>query len=81
MAGLDRERVFYPTLFAVIGTYYRLFAVMGGSTATLTAESVVACSFLMAAVVFQKNLWIVVAVLLRTEFSIFLHRWLIGIQV
>ena len=45
MAGLDRERVFYPTLFAVIGTYYRLFAVMGGSTAILTAESVVACSF------------------------------------
>jgi len=29
--GLDRDRAFYPTVMAVIATYYGLFAVMGGS--------------------------------------------------
>ncbi len=42
LAGFDRDRVFYPTLLAVIATYYILFAVMGKSTPALTIESVVA---------------------------------------
>jgi hypothetical protein len=37
-AGLDRDRAFYPTLTAVIASYYGLFAVMGGSTPALAVE-------------------------------------------
>ncbi len=32
VVGLDRGRVFYATLTAVVGTYYVLFAAMAGST-------------------------------------------------
>jgi hypothetical protein len=60
--GLDRDRAFYPTVLAVVGTYYILFAVLGASTPVLTIESLVACGFfVIAAVGFKKNLWIVAA--------------------
>jgi len=60
--GLDRDRAFYPTVLAVVGTYYILFAVMGASTQVLTIESLVACGFfVLAALGFKKNLWIVAA--------------------
>jgi hypothetical protein len=60
--GLDRDRAFYPTVLAVVGTYYILFAVMGASAPVLTIESLVACGFFaVAAVGFKKNLWIVAA--------------------
>lgn len=78
MVGFDRDRVFYPTMLIVVATYYILFAVMGGSTAALTAESVGALVFLMAAVAgFQKNLWIVAAALAGHGVFDFLHHWLI----
>lgn len=38
--GLDRDRAFYPTVLAVIASYYALFAVMGGSIQVLVLESV-----------------------------------------
>lgn len=38
--GFDRDRAFYPTVTIVIASYYALFAVMGGSTEALAAESV-----------------------------------------
>src|SRR6185436_1324620 len=58
--GLDRDRAFYPTVLAVVGTYYILFAVMGASTPVLAVESMVACGFfVLAALGFKKNLWIV----------------------
>jgi hypothetical protein len=31
IAGLDRDRAFYPTITIVIASYYGLFAVMGGA--------------------------------------------------
>ena len=33
--GFDRDRAFYPTVLAVVASYYVLFAVMGGSTQAL----------------------------------------------
>ena len=63
LARFDRDRVFYPTLLAVIATYYILFAVVGSSTPVLAIESAVAGTFLVLAVVgFKKNLWLVVRV-------------------
>lgn len=62
LAGFDRERLFYPMMIPPIATYYILFAAMGSSTPALTLECLVACLFLMVAVVgFKKNLWLVVA--------------------
>ena len=37
--GLDRERGFYTTITIVIAFLYSLFAVMGGSPATLGADT------------------------------------------
>lgn len=62
--GLDRDRAFYPTVLAVIASYYVLFAVMGGSTAALGAELASTAVFLAFVVVgFRRNLWLVVAAL------------------
>ena len=61
-AGFDRDRAFYSTVLIVVGTYYVLFAAMGGSAQTLLSESVVAMAFVVAAVIgFKRSLWIVVA--------------------
>jgi hypothetical protein len=62
--GLDRDRAFYPTVVAVVSTYYALFAVMGGSLEVLGAESIVVAGFLGAAIVgFKRSPWLVVAAL------------------
>jgi hypothetical protein len=62
VVGLDRDRAFYPTVLAVVATYYGLFAIMGGSTEALIAESAVAALFFAATVIgFKRNLWIVAA--------------------
>ncbi len=78
LAGFDRERVFYPMMLVPIATYYILFAVMGGSTSALTIESLVACIFLMVAVVgFRKNLWLIVAALAGHGVFDFFHHLVI----
>lgn len=60
VVGLDRDRAFYPTVLAVVATYYGLFAIMGGSTEALLAECAVAVLFFTAtAIGFRRNLWIV----------------------
>ena len=65
LVGLDRERAFYPTVLAVIASYYDLFAVMGASTRVLAAEATVtALFFAVVALGFRRNLWLVVAGLL-----------------
>lgn len=76
LAGFDRDRVFYPTLAAVIATYYILFAVMGSSTRALALESLIAAAFFALAVAgFKKNLWIIVAALAgHGVFDFFHHR-------
>jgi hypothetical protein len=78
LAGFDRDRVFYPMLLAVIATYYILFAVMGNSTPALTIESLVACIFLVVAVVgFRKSLWLIVAALAGHGVFDFFHHLVI----
>jgi hypothetical protein len=60
--GLDRERGFYPVFLIVSASFYELFAVMGGTGATVMAEMVPFTIFLIVALLgFKKNLWLVVA--------------------
>jgi hypothetical protein len=62
VVGLSRDRAFYPTVLIVIPGYYVLFAVMGGSTSALLAESLITCGFAAVATVgFRGTLWLVVA--------------------
>jgi hypothetical protein len=59
--GLDR-RSFYTTLLMVTGTYYVLFAIMGGSSHALVIESLVmGIFFFFAAIGFRTSMWIVAA--------------------
>jgi hypothetical protein len=61
IAGLDRDRAFYPTVMIVIAALYPLFAVIGGSTEALLAEIAVAAVFVgLALIGFRYSLWIVV---------------------
>ena len=78
LAGFDRERLFYPMMLPPIATYYILFAAMSSSTPALAIESLVACIFLMAAVVgFKKNLWLVAAALAGHGVFDFFHHLVI----
>jgi hypothetical protein len=62
--GLDRDRAFYPTVMAVIASYYALFAVIGGSPHALLIESLVIAIFLGAAVAgFKVSPWWLVGAL------------------
>jgi hypothetical protein len=78
LVGFDRDRAFYPTMAIVVATYYILFAVMGGSTAALTSESVAAGGFLVLAVGgFKKNLWLAVAAIAGHGVFDFFHHLII----
>ncbi len=58
IAGVDRDRTFYPTVLIVIASYCVLFVVMGASGRTLVIEIVAASGFLLFAVLsFRTNLW------------------------
>jgi hypothetical protein len=74
VVGLDRDRAFYPTLTIVIASYYALFAVMGGSTRALFAESAVIIAFLILSIVgFKRNLWLLVVALAGHGVFDFVH--------
>ncbi|HEX7060514.1 MAG TPA: hypothetical protein VF200_01005 [Woeseiaceae bacterium] len=76
--GLDRDRAFYPVVTMVVASYYALFAVMGGSTEALLAESVAIFVFLGAAVAgFRLSLWLVAAALAAHGLFDFIHDDLI----
>ncbi len=61
IAGLDRDRAYYPVALIVIGSYYVLFALMSGDRSALVGELVFAGLFAATAVVgFRISLWIVV---------------------
>ena len=76
--GLDRDRAFYPTVLIVVGAFYVLFAVMGGSTRALLLELMVMALFLCAAVVgFKFNLWLVAAGLAAHGVFDFLHGYIL----
>lgn len=77
--GLDRDRAFYPTLTAVIASYYGLFAVMGGTTQALAMESVAVAAFLFVAILgFRTNLWLVVVALASHGIFDLIHGQLIS---
>jgi hypothetical protein len=58
LAGLDRDRSFYPTVMIVIASIYALFAVMGGSTHALLVECAVGALFVGVSVAgFKTTLW------------------------
>ena len=74
VVGLDRDRAFYPTVLTVVASYYGLFAVLGGSTEALVAESAVMVVFVAATVLgFRRNLWIVAAGLFAHGVFDFFH--------
>ncbi|MGE3150155.1 MAG: hypothetical protein AB7K04_13905 [Pseudorhodoplanes sp.] len=60
IAGLDRDRAYYPVALIIIGSYYVLFAIMVGDRAALVGELIFAGFFATIAVVgFRISLWIV----------------------
>ena len=78
LTGFDRDRAFYPTVLAVIPTYYILFAAMASSTQAVVIESTVTCAFWALAVVgFKKNLWLVAAGLAGHGVFDFFHHGVI----
>ena len=70
ITGFDRDRAAYRTALVAIGSYYCLFAVMGGSMPALGLELAVTLVFTAAAVLgFAVNLWWGVAGLRGTASS------------
>jgi len=65
LLGMDRDRVFYPTVLIVVASYYVLFAAIDGSSQeVLPYEIAIAAVFTVVAVVgFRRNLWLVAAAL------------------
>src|SRR5690349_10267617 len=62
VVGFDRDRAFYPTVLVVVGSYYVLFAVMGGSMRALALDGVGLLIFAAIAVAgFRRDLRIVAA--------------------
>jgi len=79
VAGLDRDRSFYPVLLVVIASYYDLFAVLGGSGEALAIETLVLALFVFLAVIgFKINLWAVVGALVGHGTLDFFHGDLIA---
>lgn len=79
LVGFDRDRAFYPTVMAVIASYYVLFAVMGGSIETVLVESALMLVFAGVAVVgFKYNLWLVAAALAAHGVFDFFHGYFIS---
>ena len=78
LTGFDRDRAFYPTVLAVIPTYYILFAAMASSTQAVVIESTVTCAFWALAVAgFKKNLWLIAAGLAGHGVFDFFHHGVI----
>jgi hypothetical protein len=77
--GLDRERAFYSTILAVVGSLYGLFAVMSGSTQTLLLESIFIAAFLLlSALGFKFSPWLLVAGLFAHGIFDFFHGHIIS---
>ncbi|HKB96431.1 MAG TPA: hypothetical protein VKB94_06240 [Rhizomicrobium sp.] len=79
MAGLDRDRGFYPVVLVVVASYYDLFAVMGGSAQALSLETLAMVVFVVASVIgFRTSLWLVVTALVGHGVFDFMHAHLIA---
>lgn len=73
--GMDRDRVFYPTMLIVVATYYVLFALIDGGHKVLLSEIVIAAVFTVVAVVgFKRNLWLVAVALAGHGVLDFFHH-------
>lgn len=78
IAGLDRDRAFYPVVAIVVASYYALFAVLGGSSQALLLESVAGMLFVAAAIAgFRRSLWIAAGALAAHGLFDFVHSGLI----
>ena len=75
--GFDRDRAFYPVVLVVVGSYYDLFAIIGGGTALLAETAGFVAFAATAAVGFRSSLWIVVAGLAGHGVFDFVHGALI----
>jgi hypothetical protein len=73
IVGLDRDRAFYPTVMIVIACLYGFFAVLGGSTQALAAESIGIIGFIALTIVgFKFDLrWVAAALFLHGVFDHF----------
>jgi protein-S-isoprenylcysteine O-methyltransferase Ste14 len=79
LAGFDRDKAFYPTLVAVVASYYVLFAVMGGSIHVLLIESAIVALFLLASFLgFKVSLWFAVAGLAGHGLFDFIHAHVVS---
>ena len=78
IAGFDRDRAFYPVVLIVVGSYYILFAVMGGSEGETETELVIFVLFAAVAVLgFRTSLWLVAAGLAMHGVLDFFHHSLL----
>ena len=78
LAGLERDRAYYPVVTIVIASYYALFAVLGGSSQALLLESVVGMLFVAAAIAgFRRSLWMAAGALAAHGLFDFVHSGLI----
>jgi len=60
--GLAGDRAFYPTVLAVVASYYVLFSAIGGSARSMMPEVAIALLFIAAASLgFRRSMWLVVA--------------------
>jgi hypothetical protein len=74
LAGLDRDRAFYPTALIVIAAYYVLFAAMGASGDVIATEIAVGAGFSLAALYgFKQNMWLVAAAIAGHGIFDFVH--------
>ena len=74
LAGMDRERAFYPTALIVIAAYYVLFAVMGASGRVVAMEIAIGVGFsFMAVFGFKRNMWLVAAAIAGHGVFDFVH--------
>lgn len=61
-ACLDRDRAFYPAVTLAIGSYYILFAVLGGTAHALGLETLAfVCVAALAIFGYRTSLWMIVA--------------------
>jgi hypothetical protein len=61
--GLARDRAFYPTVVAVVASYYVLFAAIGGASSMIPEISIALVFIAAASLGFRRNMWLVVAAL------------------
>jgi protein-S-isoprenylcysteine O-methyltransferase Ste14 len=79
VAGFDRDKAFYPTLVAVVASYYVLFAVMNGSIQVLLTECAIVALFLLASfLAFKVSLWFAVVGLAGHGLLDFIHAHVVS---